>query len=64
MHGPQRDSLTKTGRTVAWELKESTDLGGGSVLQSYIRKANDKRWTEDGRPLFDKDGVLELVWVP
>lgn len=64
MLGPQRGSLTKTGRKVAWELKESTDLGGGSVLQSYIRKADDKRWTEDGRPLFDKDGVLELVWVP
>jgi hypothetical protein len=64
MLGPQRQSLTKTGRKVAWELKESTELGGGSVLQSYIRKATDNRWTENGRPLFDKDGVLELVWVP
>jgi hypothetical protein len=64
MLGPQRKSLSQTGRKVAWELMESTDLGDGKVLQSYIRKADDKRWTEDGRPLFDKDGLLELVWVP
>ena len=64
MMGPQRGTLSKTGRKVAWELKETKDLGNGSVLQSYIRKADDKRWTEGGRPLFDKDGILELVWVP
>jgi hypothetical protein len=64
MLGPQRQSLTTTGRKVAWELQESTLRDDGSVLQSYIRKADDKRWTENGRPLFDKDGLLELVWVP
>ena len=64
MLGPQRISLTKTGRKVAWELAEATNLGGGSVLQTYVRKADDKRWTENGRALFDKDGILELVWVP
>lgn len=64
MLGPQRGSLARTGRKVAWELKQTTDLGGGSVLQSYIRKAADKRWTENGHPLFDKDGILELLWVP
>lgn len=64
MLDPQRGSLTKTGRKVAWELTDATVLGDGSVLQTYIRKANDKRWTEGGRSLFDKDGILELVWVP
>jgi hypothetical protein len=64
MLDPQRGSLTKTGRKVAWELTDATVLGDGSVLQTYLRKANDKRWTEGGRSLFDKDGILELVWVP
>lgn len=64
MMGPQRGSLSKTGRKVAWELEEAENWDNGVIVQSYIRKADDKRWTEGGRPLFDKDGILELVWVP
>jgi hypothetical protein len=68
MLGPQRDSLLKTGRKVAWELKESMLLRDGSVRQTYVRKSDDERWTEmDGGEMykmFDKDGVVELIWIP
>lgn len=65
MMGPQRKSLLRTGRKVAWELKESDIQDDGSVRQTYIRKANDGRWVfeEDGPKMFQIDGVLELVWT-
>lgn len=65
MLGPQRKNLLWTGRKVAWELMESELQRDGSVTQTYIRKANDYRWTygEGGNQMFAKDGILELVWI-
>lgn len=65
MLGPQRKNLLWTGRKVAWELMESEVQLDGSVKQVYIRKADDYRWTygQDGNRMFDKDGVLELIWI-
>ncbi|TVY42030.1 hypothetical protein LSUB1_G002996 [Lachnellula subtilissima] len=65
MLGPQRKNLLWTGRKVAWELMESLVQHDGSVKQIYIRKADDYRWTygKDGNRMFDKDGVLELIWI-
>lgn len=62
--GPGRQSLVGTGRKIAWELKDAVIQDDGSVRQSYIRKADDKRWTQDEIPLFELDGVLDLIWVP
>jgi len=66
MLGPQRKSLLESGRKVAWTLEESSVLEDGSVRQTYIRKADDRRWTQSpgGRKMFDKDGVVELIWIP
>lgn len=66
MLGPQRRSLAESGRKVAWDLQESVLQSDGSVRQTYIRKANDRRWTETpgGQKMFDKDGVIELIWIP
>ena len=66
MLGPQRRSLTETGRKVAWELKDSVVQNDGSVLQSYIRHASDWRWKRSpgGEQMYQLDGVLELVWIP
>ncbi|CAG8982440.1 hypothetical protein HYALB_00007119 [Hymenoscyphus albidus] len=65
MLGPQRKDLLWTGRKVAWELKESFVQEDGAVRQTYIRKSDDVRWTygEGGPRMFDRDGVLELVWT-
>ncbi|KAG0645978.1 hypothetical protein D0Z07_7704 [Hyphodiscus hymeniophilus] len=65
MLSPQRGSLVETGRKVAWELQESTIEADGSVRQTYIRKANDHRWTENpgGKQMFEKDGLMELIWI-
>lgn len=64
--GPQRPSLSGTGKKVAWELRESNNnMEDGSVSQVYIRKKNDERWTtKEGRPMKALDGVIELVWIP
>jgi hypothetical protein len=62
--GPGRRSLVGTGRKVAWELKESVRQDDGSVRQSYIRKAKDRRWTENNEPMFELDGLMELIWIP
>ncbi|KAE8452959.1 hypothetical protein EG329_012146 [Mollisiaceae sp. DMI_Dod_QoI] len=68
MLGPGRKSLAYTGRKVAWELKEASVQKDGSVLQTYIRKLDDKRWSyQDGDKwyrMMEKDGVIELVWIP
>jgi hypothetical protein len=66
MLGPQRGSLAKTGRKVAWELQESDIQPDGSVRQTYIRTAKDRRWTEGpgGKQMFEKDGIVELIWIP
>lgn len=65
MLGPQRRSLVESGRKVAWELQESAVQSDGSVRQTYIRKSNDHRWTETpgGKKMFEKDGVVELIWI-
>jgi hypothetical protein len=67
MLGPGRKSLLMTGRKASWELKESRALDDGSVRQTYIRKGNDWRWTsksgDTGYKMFDKDGVVELIWI-
>jgi hypothetical protein len=66
MMGPGRRSLIETGRKVAWEMKESFVQDDGSVRQTYIRKADDHRWTEapGGPKMFSLDGILELIWIP
>lgn len=64
-YGPQRPSLHKTGKKIAWELRESQNMEDGSVLQVYIRKRDDERWTtKEGQPMKVLDGVIELVWIP
>lgn len=67
MLGPGRKSLLMTGRKASWDLKESRLLDDGSVRQTYIRKGNDWRWTfksgDMGYKMFDKDGVVELIWI-
>lgn len=65
MFGPQRRSLHKTGRKIAWELQEAHVQEDGSVLQIYTRRKDDERWVEeDGEPMSKIDGVIELVWIP
>ncbi|KJZ71832.1 hypothetical protein HIM_08760 [Hirsutella minnesotensis 3608] len=65
MFGPQRPSLEKTGRKIAWELQESEVRSDGSVLQTYTRKKDDPRWVDkDGHAMSNIDGVFELVWIP
>lgn len=71
MMGPGRQSLAKTGRKVAWDLEETIVNGDGSVRQVYVRHADDPRWTEtpnteqpDGQPMFEIDGIMELIWLP
>lgn len=63
--GPQRPSLLKTGKKIAWELQESEVHQDGSVLQTYVRRWTDTRWaTPDEQPMSNIDGVIELVWIP
>lgn len=64
MYGPQRPSLLKTGKKIAWELRESHNKEDGSVLQVYIRRKDDERWKKNDKPMKEKDGVIELVWIP
>ena len=51
----------------SWELKESRVEENGSLRQTYIRKADDWRWSFEmggkGWKMFDKDGVVELIWI-
>ena len=61
--GPQRATLSKTGRKLAWELKESILQKDGTVLQSYIRRGDDARWVDgDNKPLNEHDSIIQLVW--
>ncbi|KFA79169.1 hypothetical protein S40288_10711 [Stachybotrys chartarum IBT 40288] len=63
--GPQRPSLLKTGRKIAWELQESEVRPDGSILQTYTRKKDDWRWVHaDESPMSNIDGVIELIWIP
>ncbi|KAL9941576.1 hypothetical protein D7B24_004099 [Verticillium nonalfalfae] len=62
--GPQRPSLVKTGKKIAWDLVESQRLEDGSVSQVYVRKKDDERWTKEKKPVKAHDGVIELVWIP
>ena len=65
MFGPQRPSLHRTGRKIAWEIQESEVRSDGSVIQTYTRKKDDERWMDqDGSPMSNIDGVIELVWIP
>ncbi|CZR59552.1 uncharacterized protein PAC_09446 [Phialocephala subalpina] len=68
MLGPGRKSLAYTGRKVAWELKEARVQEDGSVLQTYVRKLDDRRWSyQEGNNwyrMMEKDGIVELVWIP
>jgi len=62
-----RKSLIQTGRKASWELKESRVEEDGSVRQTYIRKGDDWRWSFEqggkGWRMYDKDGVVELIWI-
>lgn len=63
--GTQRASLHKTGKKLAWALVEARLQDDGTVLQTYVGRANDTRWvTAQGRPLREQDSVIELVWMP
>jgi hypothetical protein len=63
--GPQRSSLHKTGRKISWDLQEATVNEDGSVTQVYVCKHDDWRWKHpDGTAMNDRDGVIELVWLP
>jgi hypothetical protein len=65
MFGPQRPSLHRTGRKIAWEMQESEVRSDGSVIQTYTRKKDDERWVDqEGAPMSNIDGVIELVWIP
>ncbi|KAL2205918.1 hypothetical protein CC79DRAFT_1342673 [Sarocladium strictum] len=65
MFGPQRPSLSRTGKKVAWDLQESKLQNDGSVLQTYTRRWDDWRWMyPDDSPMSNLDGILELVWIP
>jgi len=65
MLGPQRMPLKETGRKSSWELKNSEFQTHGSLRQTYIRRKDDPRWVgPDRRAMHDRDGVLELVWLP
>jgi hypothetical protein len=65
MFGPQRPSLSRTGKKVAWDLQESEVRDDGSVLQTYTRRWDDWRWMyPDDSPMSSLDGILELVWIP
>ncbi|KAI9167832.1 Beta-1,3-N-acetylglucosaminyltransferase lunatic fringe [Paramyrothecium foliicola] len=63
--GPQRPSMLKTGRKIAWELQEAEVNADGSVSQIYTRKKDDWRWVyPDESPMSNIDGAIELVWIP
>lgn len=65
MMGPQRPSLHKTGKKISWDLQDATVNEDGSVSQVYVCKHDDWRWKNpDGSPMNERDGVLELVWLP
>jgi hypothetical protein len=68
MLGPGRKSLAFTGRKVSWELKEAKLQNDGSVLQTYVRKLDDRRWSyqsgDDWYRMMEKDGIIELIWTP
>jgi Fringe-like len=67
MLGPGRKSLIQTGRKASWDLKESRLEEDGSVRQTYIRKGDDWRWSFErggkGWKMYDRDGVVELIWI-
>ncbi|KAK4035455.1 glycosyltransferase [Parachaetomium inaequale] len=65
MMGPQRASLHKSGRKIAWDLLEANVNDDGSVSQVYVCKHDDTRWKNpDGTPMNNRDGIIELVWLP
>ncbi|KAG5914944.1 hypothetical protein E4U61_005161 [Claviceps capensis] len=62
--GPQRGTLSQTGKKIAWKMVESSFQEDGSLLQTYIRRANDTRWVDErGNSMSGYDGVVELVWM-
>ncbi|KAH6616148.1 glycosyltransferase family 31 protein [Chaetomium sp. MPI-SDFR-AT-0129] len=65
MMGPQRQSLHRTGRKISWELLEADVNEDGTVSQVYICRREDPRWKNpDGSPMNNRDGIIELVWLP
>ncbi|KAM7204241.1 glycosyltransferase [Naviculisporaceae sp. PSN 640] len=63
--GPQRPSLHRTGRKMSWDLQTAIWNADGSLSQVYVRKHDDWRWKmPDGSPMSDRDGVMELIWLP
>lgn len=63
--GPQRMSLSRTGRKLGWQLVETVLEKNGDVKQVYFRKRDDERWRKEGEEVGedDLDGVLVLTWV-
>ena len=63
--GPQRKSLHKTGKKISWDLQDATVNEDGSVSQVYVRKKDDWRWKNpDESRMSERDGIVELVWLP
>lgn len=63
--GPQRPALHGTGRKISWDLQEAEVNEDGSVSQVYVCKKDDWRWKNaDGTPMNNRDGIVELVWLP
>lgn len=62
--GPQRPAIKKEEK-ISWQIQGSAVLSDGSVLQTYVRKKDNHRWTIDDRPQIGaRDSVIELIWVP
>ncbi|KAJ4289944.1 hypothetical protein N0V88_006742 [Collariella sp. IMI 366227] len=65
MMGPQRPSLHGTGRKISWDLQNATLHEDGSVSQVYVCRKDDWRWKNpDGSRMNERDGIMELVWLP
>jgi hypothetical protein len=63
--GPQRPPLKESGQKISWEIQGSEVRPDGSVLQTYLRRKDNVRWTTPGKQQRgDRDSVIELVWVP
>lgn len=62
--GPLRPTLMFTGRKISWELHSSEVHSDGTVVQTFIRHRDDDRWTRNGKPMSNIDGIIDLVWIP
>ncbi|KAI9738485.1 MAG: hypothetical protein M1818_005382 [Claussenomyces sp. TS43310] len=64
--GPQRKSLSGTGRKIGWQLMQTEVKRNGVVRQVYVRKKDDARWRREGEESEGEgsDGIIVLIWMP